>query len=326
MQDFSDRTLRHIKRLIRAEGDRTTPSAESGGLAQQVAFVRITGAAVGGYYPGRAELYDAAGAAWDQFGTVWCKAAVGAIDPADATSLLIGLRFDDYNNGGDKRPLFQIVGKATEFTAKEIDGAPSSTTGVQFPNTSLDTSGTDVVLREADPTHSGLMNTSGQTFEGEKSFNQTIYALDGQGDPANPSLVLGNGAKLWLNPAGAGPVDLWLDYIAPATEITNFRINARIRAVELIELGPGSNPALYGNRYFYWDKDDLSNEFSLIGTPIGFGPDYYRIAFGSALGDTRLSVDGQLGITGTDLMSVNTRGGVVVAGSSASSVLDMGEW
>lgn len=111
MQDFTDRTLRQFKRLIRAEGDRATPGAESSAMGQQIAFVRITGAAVSGYYPGRVELYASGGATWDQFGTVWCKATIGTIDPADATVLYLGLRFDEFNNGGDRRPVFQLVGK-----------------------------------------------------------------------------------------------------------------------------------------------------------------------------------------------------------------------
>lgn len=61
------------------------------------------------------------------------------------------------------------------FTAKEIDGTPTSSTEVQFPNTSLDTSGAAVVVREADLTHVGLVNTSNQSFAGEKGFTNRLW-------------------------------------------------------------------------------------------------------------------------------------------------------
>lgn len=80
------------------------------------------------------------------------------------------------------------------FTAKEIDGSPSSTTELQFPNDSLTTSGGAVVLREADLTHPGLINTADQSFSGIKDFrdqivvgNSTDGGYVGYGDSTDPT-------------------------------------------------------------------------------------------------------------------------------------------
>jgi hypothetical protein len=124
LQSFSERTLRGLKRLIRAEGERRTPDAQPLATSQQVAYVTITGAEDSGYFPANATLWNSVDEAWDDFGAVWCFAAVGAIDPDDASVEYLGLRFGDFTIGGDTRPVF-VVGGAGSSTVEELDGTPA---------------------------------------------------------------------------------------------------------------------------------------------------------------------------------------------------------
>lgn len=60
------------------------------------------------------------------------------------------------------------------FTAREVDTVPSTTTTLNFPNTSLTDNGDGTVtVKSASATETGLVNTTTQGFAGNKSFQAT---------------------------------------------------------------------------------------------------------------------------------------------------------
>ena len=106
MQDFSDRTLRKIKALIRAERGRETPDDAPLAIGQQVAYVTITGPEDTGYFPGKAVLWNTETETWDEFGDVWAFASVGTIEEDGE---YLGIRYGDFTIGS-ARPVFVVVG------------------------------------------------------------------------------------------------------------------------------------------------------------------------------------------------------------------------
>lgn len=60
---------------------------------------------------------------------------------------------------------------AGSFTSQEVDGTPSTTTTLKFPNTSLTDNGDGTVtVKDASATETGLVNATGQTYSGVKTF------------------------------------------------------------------------------------------------------------------------------------------------------------
>jgi hypothetical protein len=113
MQSFSEPTLRNLKRLIRAEGDQTTPSAQPLAFTQQIAYILPTGEENDeGYVPCKVVLWNSVDEAWDEFGDVWAFCVVGEIDP-DSEEPYFGLRFGELEIGGDTRPLFVLAAAVT---------------------------------------------------------------------------------------------------------------------------------------------------------------------------------------------------------------------
>jgi hypothetical protein len=175
--DRISRAIKWVEQQIRTQGN--TEGTVTPRSVEPTYVLTTSGTATSGFYPGKVVLYSAADAAWQDYST--CK-----ILPANGETLTnntrYAARYTGRNSGGDG--VFTVLqgGGGGLSTVDEVDGSPtySAITYLSFDQAdgfSISNPSTGKVRIDISPastTQTGVVNTTSQTFGGDKVFNNTV--------------------------------------------------------------------------------------------------------------------------------------------------------
>lgn len=315
---LSDASAARLRDVLRQHPGDARPRAAAGGAYRQSGFVRVTGAAVGGYYPCVPEIYLRDGATWEAF-------TAAKVYPANGEALASGLRYFALRVGDS-------AGVATWVTAGGAAGpsVQSETISADTNNLSLDAAATALELGVT-----GAYDLTG--LSGGYPGRELVVSNVGSGAL---SLVSGSGSSSAGNrfdlPGGdatlAAGSSMAFAYVGSAGSGAWVPLGAASAATDAVYFTEASAPAApaTGSVAVYakadgklYSKDDAGTEYDL--TASGARTEGTLAAAGSNQGTAAAIADSAVEVTGADgtkgVILEDVEAGITVVWNNSASTL-----